>query len=144
MLKQLRRVFASFQKHDVKYVVIGGVAAVLHGVPRATFDCDFLIEATPENADRVLKALTDAGMGTASLTSAKELLATEVTVFKDYVRIDVQTKTPGLVFDRAWAAKETRDADGQLFFIVSRDDLVASKKASARPIDLEDVRLLEG
>lgn len=38
MLNQLRDVFASFQRHNVKYVVIGGIAAVLHGVPRATFD----------------------------------------------------------------------------------------------------------
>ena len=46
MLNRLRDVFASFQKHQVKYVVIGGVAAVLHGVPRATFDLDILIAAT--------------------------------------------------------------------------------------------------
>jgi hypothetical protein len=143
MLRQLRKVFASFQSHDVKYVVIGGIAAVLHGVPRATFACDVLIEATPENAKRILEALASAGLGTATLTSQEELLATEVTVFKDYVRIDVQTKTPGLDFKRAWAGREQRDDDGQPFFIVSRSDLIASKKASARPIDLEDIRLLE-
>ena len=50
MLNQLRDVFVSFQKYEVKYVVIGGIAAVLHGVPRATFDLDILIEATPDNA----------------------------------------------------------------------------------------------
>lgn len=33
----LRDVFKSLEKHKVKYVVIGGIAAVLHGVPRATF-----------------------------------------------------------------------------------------------------------
>jgi len=54
MLNQLRDVFASFQKHEVKYVVIGGIAAVLHGVPRATFDLDILIEAKPDNAQRFL------------------------------------------------------------------------------------------
>ena len=36
--------------YEVRYVVIGGIAAVLYGVPRATFDLDILIEATPENA----------------------------------------------------------------------------------------------
>lgn len=46
MLNQLRNVFASLEKRQVKYVVIDGIAAVLHGVPRATF----LIEATPGNA----------------------------------------------------------------------------------------------
>ena len=43
MLNRLKDVFKSFQNHDVKYVIIGGIAAVLHGVPRATFDLDILI-----------------------------------------------------------------------------------------------------
>jgi len=71
MLNRLQEVFASFQKHDVKYVVIGGVAAVLYGVPRATFDLGILIEATPHNARRLLDALIDAGLGTAHLSFAK-------------------------------------------------------------------------
>jgi hypothetical protein len=33
MLNQLKDVFSSFQKHEVRYLVIGGIAAVLHGVP---------------------------------------------------------------------------------------------------------------
>ena len=57
MLNRLKDVFASFQGHDVRYVVIGGIATVLHGVPRATFDLDILIEATPENVRRLLDAL---------------------------------------------------------------------------------------
>jgi len=40
MLNRLQDVFRSFQQHDVRYVVIGGIAVVLHGVPRATFDLD--------------------------------------------------------------------------------------------------------
>ena len=40
-----------------KYVVIGGFAVALHGVVRATKDIDILIEATADNAARVLKAL---------------------------------------------------------------------------------------
>jgi len=60
MLNQLRDVFSSFQKHNVKYLVIGGIAAVLHGV-----------------------------------------------------------------------------------YVVSRKDLIASKKAAGRDKDLEDVRLLQ-
>jgi hypothetical protein len=67
-------VFKYFQQHEVKYVVIGGIAAVLYGVPRATFDLDILIEATPENARRLLDALFDAGMGTATLTNVDEIL----------------------------------------------------------------------
>jgi len=75
MLSRLQEVFACFQKHDVHYVVIGGVAAVLHGVPRATFDLDILIEATLENAQHLLEALVAASFGTAMLITAEELIA---------------------------------------------------------------------
>ncbi|MBP7050394.1 MAG: hypothetical protein KBE65_05205 [Phycisphaerae bacterium] len=142
MLNRLQGVFKSFQQHDVKYVVIGGIASVLHGVPRATFDLDILIEATPENSERLLNALLDAGLGTASLTSAAELLAHEITMFKDRVRIDVQTSTPGLTFAEAWAHRQMVSYQGQQFFILSRDDLIRSKRAAGRDIDLEDIRLL--
>ena len=52
MLNRLTDVLRSLKEHDVQYVVIGGIAAVLHGVPRATFDLDILIESTPDNAQR--------------------------------------------------------------------------------------------
>jgi tRNA nucleotidyltransferase/poly(A) polymerase len=143
MLNRLQAVFASFQQHEVRYVVIGGIAAALHGVPRATFDLDILIEATPENARRLLDALLAIGFGTATMTSPHDLLAHEITIFKDRVRIDVQTATPGLVFAAAWARHEVMTYQGQPFHVVSRQDLIASKRASGRPVDLEDARLLE-
>src|SRR2546423_13587626 len=112
MLDQLQNVFASFQKNDVKYVVIGGIAAVLYGVPRATFDLDVLIEATAENAERLLRAMTEAGLGTAALTTVNEVLTTEITIFTDRIRLDVQTKTPGITFAGAWARRVTMNYKG--------------------------------
>ena len=143
MLNRLRDVFKSFQQHEVKYIVIGGIASVLHGVPRATFDLDILIEATPENAERLLRALLAAGLGTASLTSADDLLSHEITIFKDRVRIDVQTSTPGISFEQAWKHRQVMSFQGDQFFVVSKEDLIRSKRAAGREIDLEDVRLLE-
>ncbi len=143
MIHRLLDVFRSFHDHDVRYVVIGGIATVLHGVPRATFDLDVLIEATPENAARLLAALLAAGLGTAALTSAEELLAHEITIFKDRVRVDVQTHTPGLSFSEAWERREVVSYREQPFFILSRADLIRSKRAAGRPIDLADAHLLE-
>jgi hypothetical protein len=105
MLNRLKDVFKSFQQHEVRYVVIGGIAVVLYGVPRATFDLNILIEATLENAQRLLDALLDAGMGTATLTNVDEILANEITIFQDRVRIDVQITTPGIQFETAWERK---------------------------------------
>jgi hypothetical protein len=143
VLNRLQDVFRSFQRHDVRYVVIGEIAAILHGVPRATFDLDILIEATLDNAQRLLDALLDAGLGTAALTSPRDVLANEITIFKDRVRVDVQTSTPGLRFADAWSRRKTVRYQEQEFFILSKEDLVRSKRAAGRPVDLEDVRLLE-
>ena len=143
MLKRLQSVFASLRSHDVKYVVIGGIAAIAHGVPRTTFDLDILIEATLENVTRLLKALETAGLGTTALTSPEDVLTREITIFSDRVRIDVQTFTPGLRFEEAWERRIVMSYQGQEFFVASRQDLIASKRAAGRPRDLEDVRILE-
>lgn len=143
MLNRLKNVFVSLEDHEVKYVVIGGIAAVLHGVPRATFDLDILIEATQNNSTKLLDALLDAGLGSAVQVTSEEMLKNEITVFEDKVRIDVQTSTPGLQFNRAWKNRITMDYQGQPFQVASKKDLIASKRASGRKIDLDDVRLLE-
>ena len=114
----------------------------MYGVPRATFDLDILIEATSKNVRKLLDALIEAGLYTASITSVAQVLAAEVTIFKDLVRIDVQTSTPGLDFKKAWKNKKTMQYRTIDFYVVSKEDLIASKKAAGREKDLADVRLL--
>jgi hypothetical protein len=114
----------------------------LYGVPRATFDLDILIEATPENAQRLLDSFLEANLGTAALITVEELLVHEITIFQDRVRIDVQISTPGLKFKDAWENREIMEYQGQIFYVVSKRDLIASKRAAGRNIDLEDIQLL--
>lgn len=143
MLNRLKGVFRSFAEHDVRYVVIGGIAAVLHGVPRATFDLEILIDATRDNATRLLESLAAEGFGTAALTTPESVLAHEITVFQDRVRIDAQTWTAGLDFASAWERRVVMTYEGQTFYVVSRADLIASKRAAGRDVDVQDIRLLE-
>ena len=143
MLDQLQSVFASFQKNDVKYLVIGGIAAVPYGVPRATFDLDVLIEPTKDNVERLLSAMIEAGLGTASLTNAEDVLSKEITIFTDRIRLDVQTSTPGISFEQAWQRRVTMNYRGQTLEVISVGDLIASKTAAGRDVDLEDVRILK-
>jgi len=70
-------------------------------------------------------------------------LANEITIFKDRVRIDVQLSTPGLQFEKSWSRKQTMQYQGQKFYVVSIEDLIRSKRAAGRDVDLEDIRLLE-
>ncbi len=142
MLNRLKDVFAFFESHEVRYVVIGGIAAILHGVPRSTFNLDILIEATEENAERLLAALSEAGMGTASMTSPQEIVDNAITIFQDRIRLDVQTVTPGIAFEDAWRRRITMNYQGQDFFVLRKEDVIATKLAAGRDVDLEDVRLL--
>lgn len=142
MLNRYRDVFASLHSNNCRYVVLGGVAAVLYGVPRMTFDIDILIDATETNAENLLTALREAGFGTAHLITAKELLANENTIFKDRARVDIQTATPGLVFEEAWRQRRSLVFETAPFYVVSLDDLIKSKTAAGRPVDLSDVEQL--
>ncbi len=143
MLNQLQDVFKSLENHEVKYLVIGGIAAILHGVPRATFDLDIIIEANSVNAKKLLNALLEAKLGTADLISVEKLLGSEITIFEDRVRIDVQTSTPGIRFAEAWKNRKIMKYRGQEFPVLSKDDLISSKLAAGRSVDLEDVRILQ-
>ena len=142
MLNRLDRVFESFEHHEVRYLVIGGIAAVLYGVPCATFDLDILIDPTVGNARALLESLIEAGLATAEMTTPEDICDNESTIFQDRVRIDVQSRTPGLEFANAWTRKVEMKHGSARFWVVCKDDLIAAKRASARPVDLEDVRLL--
>jgi hypothetical protein len=84
------------------------------------------LKASLDNSRRALEALRD-----------------EITVFQDRVRLDVQTSTSGLAFAAARGHRIRMEYQGQVFYVVSREDLIASKRAAGRAVDLEDVRALE-
>ena len=60
--------FACFNTKRVRALVVDGHALAFHGRPRFTKDLDVLVDATPDNAARLLEALTDFGFGSVGLT----------------------------------------------------------------------------
>ena len=59
MNERYRRTLELLSRHGVDFVVVGGVAAVLQGVPLVTFDVDVVHGRTDENVDRLLSALAE-------------------------------------------------------------------------------------
>src|ERR1700760_814424 len=47
----------AFNREGVEYMVFGGVAVNLHGLPRTTEDVDFFVDPAPENVARIKRAL---------------------------------------------------------------------------------------
>ena len=56
-----RRILGILAAHHVRFVVVGGVAAVLHGAPLATFDLDIVRDRSADNVKRLLGALDALG-----------------------------------------------------------------------------------
>ncbi len=85
------RLFKSLNRHRVKYLVIGGLAAIVHGIPRTTRDIDLFIEPKRSNAERLLKAMRKVGFGTAYLIEAEGLLNKQITI-RTYAVNDTTTQ----------------------------------------------------
>jgi len=142
MLESHLELYRSLNAHRVRYVVIGGVAAIFYGSPRMTKDLDLFIEATPGNVTRLLKALAAAGIGSATLTTPAKVLANEITVLEDVVRVDLLTRIKGLTFHQAWPRRLMKTLGGVRIPVISIGHLIRSKRAAGRPIDQQDVTTL--
>jgi hypothetical protein len=54
-----RPIFAALNRHSVQYIVVGGLAAVLHGSPIGTQDLDICPNPAADNLERLAKALQE-------------------------------------------------------------------------------------
>ena len=132
-------------KAGVDYIMVGGWAVNLHGYVRATIDLDIWILADQENARKVYAALGEFG---APLGQVKpEDFAQDGTIFQIGVapcRIDVINKIDGVKYAEAAPRAIQKTIEGVPVRIISREDLIANKRASGRTKDLADAEILEG
>lgn len=128
---------------EVDYLMVGGWAVNMHGYVRATVDLDIWILADGENAAKVYAALREFG---APLTGIrKEDFEEEDLIFQIGVapcRIDIITKISGVKYADAVKRAVPKEIDGIPVRIISMEDLIANKLASARTKDLADVEEL--
>jgi hypothetical protein len=133
--------------HRVKYLVVGAYAVAIHAQPRATKDLDILVKADPENAKAVFAALAEFGAPLEGLTSADfEEPGPFFRMGREPAGVDILTALPGVEFDAAWSRRiedvfheETRLRTN----FISREDLLAAKRAAGRRQDLADIEAIE-
>jgi hypothetical protein len=125
--------------------VIGAYAVGVHGHPRATKDLDIWIEASPENASRVMDALRQFGAPLMGLS--EQDLATPGIGFMMGVpprRIDVLTHISGVEFADAWPHRvEAAFGEALRCPVIGLENLIANKRAVDRAQDRADVEALE-
>lgn len=135
-------VCAALNRAKARYLVIGGIACILHGYARATDDIDILIERTEENADRVLKALATLGYGFARAWTATEMLKRQITVVGDDPRVDIFTVAWSIKYAQAAPRSDTVAVAGVRIPLIGIDDLIETKR-TGRLQDAADIEVLE-
>ncbi len=134
----------AFVAHEVRFLIVGAYALALHGRPRATGDLDVWIDATPQNAPRVIRALAAFGAPTGEISEAdfrRPGIVLQLGVPPG--RIDIVTDLTGLTFDEAWPERVRAPfGDVQVDFI-GLADFIRNKRATGRAKDLGDIEGLE-
>jgi hypothetical protein len=138
-----RDLFAALNDAGARYLVVGAHAVAFYAEPRFTKDLDVWVEASPENAPRVLIALRAFGAPTTDVTEA-DFTRPEITLQIGVApnRIDIATHIDGVAFAEAWPNRTESAFGDQSVWIIGRGDLVANKQAAARPQDLLDLAVL--
>jgi len=115
---------------NVDYLIIGGVAVAYHSVPRYTGGLDILVRPSLENGERVVKALDRFGFGNLQIDPRAFTLADQMlSLGNEPLRVELFTSIPGVSFDDAWPRRADVVLDGVLTHFISREDLIAGKKA---------------
>jgi hypothetical protein len=128
-------------RHRVRYIITGGVAANLHGSARSTKDVDILVPRDRTNMERLLRALSELPYGIASELDAAEIVDKPITIIGDDPRVDVMTVAWNVTFADAWSNRVVRRIEGVRVPYLSLDDLKRSKR-TGRPQDLADLESL--
>ena len=139
-------------KGGVDFVVIGGIAAVVHGSPRNTFDLDICFATDDANLDALgavlvglrarLKGVTEELPFVADARTLRQVeLLTLRTPDGD---IDLLAKPRGAPsYDTLRRNAERYDVAGSIVRVASLADLMAMKQEADRPRDRADLVELE-
>ena len=151
-MTSLERVCAALHHAGVRYAVVGGYAVALHGAVRGTMDIDVVFPWT----ERTL-VLAEAALNGIGLVSALPVSAREVYAFRDeYVRNrnliawnfhnpDDPLEQVDIIINYDLTGKRTKRVElvSGPVRVLSIKDLIAMKRESGRPQDIEDIRALE-
>jgi len=136
------QVCAALNRAGAKYLVIGGVACVLHGYARATTDVDILIERSLANAERLLAGLAKVGYSFAREWGAEEIIKRPITVIGDDPAVDVFTVAWKVRYEQAVKRSTVSEVDGVKIPLIGLDDLIETKR-TGRALDAADIEALE-
>ena len=140
--------FADFlrllNERNVRYIVVGGYAVAYHGYPRYTGDLDVFVEASSENAARLVEVYGEFGFDRSALKPAMFIVPDNVVrIGHEPVRLEVLTSITGVAFADAYVRRIEVEVNGLSVPFISLVDLIKNKLATGRGKDRVDAETLQ-
>ena len=151
-------VFEALNRAQVRYVVVGGLATVLHGHARLTADIDLVIDLSPAEARKTLETLV--GLGFRPRAPVDPLAFADPGIRGQWIHekgmrvfslwdpanpmreVDLFVEHP-IDFNELWNRSEVIELTHTVVRIASIPDLIYLKRLAGRAQDLADVEALE-
>ncbi|KAF0133734.1 MAG: hypothetical protein FD145_1124 [Candidatus Saganbacteria bacterium] len=150
-------IFNELEKNKVDYLLIGGLAVALYGIPRVTGDLDLMLNMEPQNLEKFIKVMKKMGfkpkapVNPEDLADAKKredwIKTKNMKVFSfqhpnnSYVLIDVMIDNP-LNYQEAAEDKKLISCWGTKIYLIPKKLLIKMKKLAGRQQDLSDIEAL--
>lgn len=153
-----RELFVELEKTGVKYLVIGGMAVILHGYPRATADLDIMVLLDADNLKDFISVVNKLGykprlpVKIEALADPKQrklwaetknmLVFTLYNPRQEFEQVDVAINY-FVDFAKAYQRRTVLDSDGVAVSVASIDDVIKMKENSGRSRDIIDIQALK-
>jgi predicted nucleotidyltransferase len=150
-------VLRALQERGVRYVLVGGLAVLLHGIDRLTADIDLVVDLAPEQASKAVDTLLELGFKTHAPVDARQFA--DAAVRKSWQRdsgmlvlsfwdpqhrhptVDLFADYP-MEFEALYAQALLLSLVGTTVRVASVEHLIRIKRAAGRPQDLVDANRL--
>ena len=140
----LREFLGFLNSEKSEFLIVGAHALAHYATPRYTGDLDIFARISAANADAILRAMSQFGLGDIGVTRAMLLEAnTVIQLGRPPNRIDILTGLTGVSFEDAWPNRVQGMLDGVPVAYLGREDLIANKRALGRAKDLADIEAIE-
>lgn len=135
-------------RHEVEYMLVGGMAVNFYGYRRSTGDMDLFVNPTEENHIKLRRVHAEFGMHMGEMEILSNFLDTSkfdvYTFGVSPVQIDIMTKCKGIDFNEAYKSVVAIKIDTDFEIkLIHYEQLIAAKQASGRTRDKADIEQLE-
>lgn len=143
------RIIKKFNEARLRYVLVGGAALVIYGLPRSTIDIDIYVPAKKEILQKLFRLADELKLQSAqksilNISHLPNLFADQWICFsyKGQDILDVFLAKDD-EFQRLYTHSEIKKDKTISVRVASLGDIVIMKKGSKRPVDLADISLIK-